>query len=46
LYFIKTDTDGKKYVIFASLFIHTNKNLTAEERNSGRNAYYLANPKN
>jgi hypothetical protein len=45
LYFIKTDTDGTKYVIFASLFIHTDKNLTASERNSGRNAYFTANPR-
>jgi len=46
LYFIKTDTDGVKYVIFASLFVHTNKNLTSDERNSGKNAYLLANPRN
>ena len=45
LYFIKTDDNGVKYVIFASLFIHTDKKLTAIERNSGEKAYFTVNPK-
>jgi len=45
LYFTKRDEDGKRYVIFASIFIHTDKNLSASERNSGRNAYFAANTK-
>ena len=45
LYFTKSDEDKARYIIFASLFIHTDKNLSAAERNSGRNAYYMANPK-
>ena len=43
LYFTKTDTDKKRYIILASLFIHTDKNLSATERNSGRTAYLAAN---
>lgn len=45
LYFTKRDNDGTRYIIFASLFIHTDKNLSAAERNSGRNAYFNANPR-
>jgi hypothetical protein len=45
LYFTKRDADGTRYIIFASLFIHTDKNLSATERNSGRNAYFNANPR-
>ena len=45
IYFTKTGEDGQKYVIFASLFLHTEKRLTNAERNSGRGAYLAANPR-
>ena len=43
LYFPKQDSDGKRYLVLANLLIHTNKNLSASERNSGKNSYSLAN---
>lgn len=43
LYFITRDSQNQNCVIIANILIHTNSNLSAKERNSGKNAYVSVN---
>lgn len=45
LYFPKMSDSKVRYLILTNLIIHTKSNLSAAERNSGKNAYKLANYK-